>query len=353
MNESAKSKAGTAPSGCEIDHGSDQALSRRLQASAIIARGREVIRVESEALALLEAALDDRFVAACEAIFATRRQLVVTGMGKSGHIGRKVAATFAATGTPAMFIHPAEAAHGDLGMLVTGDVLLVLSNSGNTSELRAILNFSRKSGIPIIGVASGKSSQVIELCDIPLILPKANEACAVNVAPTTSTAMQLALGDALAMTVMDMRGISIVDMRALHPGGSIGLQLTPVGEIMHGADRLPLVNAATKMAEAVSVMTIGCFGLVGVQDDRGNLIGIITDGDLRRHFDVLHTARADQVMTPSPKTIPPEMIAADVLQFLNDTEITATFVLDPPCRDCEARPIGIVHIHDLLRFGLN
>ena len=200
---------------------------------AMISRGREVIRIESEALALLEASLDDRFVAACEAIFATRRQLVVSGMGKSGHIGRKVAATFAATGTPAMFIHPAEAAHGDLGMLVNGDVLLVLSNSGNTSELRAILNFARKSGITIIGVAARKSSQVIELCDIPLILPKANEACAVNVAPTTSTAMQLALGDALAMTVMDMRGIS---MRNHSPRVVPGSTLNPF--IVSGSESL-------------------------------------------------------------------------------------------------------------------
>ena len=319
----------------------------------MLARGREVIRIETEALALLEESLDDRFVEACDAIYATRRQLVVTGMGKSGHIGRKVAATFAATGTPAMFIHPAEAAHGDLGMLVDGDVLLVLSNSGNTAELRAILNFARRTGITIIGVASRKSSQVIDLCDIPLILPKASEACTVNVAPTTSTAMQLALGDALAMTVMDMRGISKIDLRALHPGGSIGLQLTPVGEVMHGADRLPLVSAATKMPEAVSVMTRGCFGLAGVLDENGALIGVITDGDLRRHFAILPTARADQVMTSPPKTIPPEMNAADVLLFLNDTQITATFILDPLSHDGIARPIGIIHIHDLLRFGLN
>jgi arabinose-5-phosphate isomerase len=320
---------------------------------AIIARGREVIRIEGEALAELEGALDETFVAACEAIFNVERQLVVTGMGKSGHISRKVAATFAATGTPAVFIHPAEAAHGDLGMLEEGDVLLVLSNSGNTSELRAILSYARQLKVKIIGVASHSGSLVMDFADIGISLPNLREACAANVAPTTSTTLQLALGDALAMAVMDMRGVSMNRLRSLHPGGSIGLQLTPIAEIMHGARRLPLVKAQADMPDVISKMTSGRFGLAGVIDDTGELIGVITDGDLRRHFAALSTANAFDVMTRSPKTIPADMLAADVLMFLNDNQITAAFVVDRLDTAHPGHPVGIVHIHDLLRFGLN
>lgn len=326
---------------------------RTLDTDFAVARGKEVVRIEAEALALLEDAIDHNFLAACQLIIDTPRQLVVTGMGKSGHIARKIAATFAATGTPAIFVHPGEAAHGDMGMLAKGDALLVLSNSGNTSELRPILNYAHTSGIPIIGVASREASLVIELAEVPLLLPNVREACAVNVAPTTSTTLQLALGDALAMTVMDLRGISKTSLRALHPGGAIGLQLTPVRELMHDAQRLPLVQDTTSMHEAVLVITRGCFGLAGVINAQGALIGVITDGDLRRHFDELHTANAAQVMTPTPKTLSAELPADEALLFLNDAKITAAFILDTPGADGIARPVGIIHIHDLLRFGLN
>lgn len=318
----------------------------------LIARGREVIVAEAEALRQLALLLDATFSEACTAISRVRRQLVVTGMGKSGHIARKVAATFAATGTPAIYIHPSEAGHGDLGMLGAGDVLLVFSNSGNTSELRAILNYARKKEIPIIGVAARPNSLLMELADIPLLLPRVPEACAVNVAPTTSTAMQLALGDALAMTVMDMRGVSKNHLRALHPAGAIGLALAPVSEIMHGADRLPLINQNAGMPEAISVMTSGCFGLAGVTDPSGALVGIITDGDLRRKLGVLATAFAGEVMTPSPKVIPAEMPAGEALVFLNDNKITAAFVVEDAAAGPQV-PLGIIHIHDLLRHGLN
>ena len=324
----------------------------RMSADEMLARGREVVRREADALALLADSLDDNFVAACHAIEQTGRQLVITGMGKSGHIGRKVAATFAATGTPAIFIHPGEAGHGDLGMLAPGDVLLVLSNSGNTAELRAVLHYARKCGIPIIGVASRKNSLVIELADFPLLLPNVREACAANIAPTTSTALQLAMGDALAMTVMDMRGISKNRLRALHPSGSIGLALAPVSEIMHGTDRLPLVQEGAGMPEVISVMTRGCFGMAGVVDQGGRLVGIITDGDLRRRFGVLTTAFAHEVMTRAPKVIPADMPAGEALVFLNDSQITAAFVVEDP-EALPPRPAGIIHIHDLLRHGLN
>lgn len=327
--------------------------SESINRTSIIDRGREVIRIEAEALAELEAGLNGDFTAACEAIFATRRQLVVTGMGKSGHIGRKIAATFAATGTPAVFIHPAEAAHGDLGMLAQGDVLLVFSNSGNTEELRAILNYARDLEVTIIGVAAQGASLLMERADIGIRLPKLREACAANVAPTTSTTLQLALGDALAMAVMDMRGVTQKRLRALHPGGRIGLQLTPIRELMNGEDRLPLVDQDAGMSEVISVMTSGCFGVAGVTDERGSLVGLITDGDLRRHFSTLGLARAREVMTKSPKTVPSDMLAADVLLFLNDNKITTAFVVDRLAPVDQKRPIGIVHIHDLLRFGLN
>jgi arabinose-5-phosphate isomerase len=320
---------------------------------AVLARGREVVQIEREALTLLERSLDDRFVVACQAILETKRQLVVTGMGKSGHIGRKVAATFAATGTPAVFIHPAEASHGDLGMLVRGDVLLVFSNSGNTAELRSILTYARNMGVCIIGVAARAASLLMEQADIPICLPLTREACAANVAPTTSTALQLALGDAMAMAVMDMRGISKSRLRSLHPGGNIGLQLTPITEIMHGRERLPLVAEGAGMPDVISIMTSGRFGLSGVIDGLGNLVGVITDGDLRRHFDSLVTATASEVMTRSPKTLPGDMLAADALMFLNDNKITAAFVIDRFDAAYPMRPVGIVHIHDLLRLGLN
>jgi arabinose-5-phosphate isomerase len=321
-------------------------------AQQIIDRGREVVRIEAQALAALEAALDDRFVAACHAIYNCRRQLVVTGMGKSGLIARKVAATFAATGTPAAFLHPGEAAHGDMGMLGREDVLLVLSNSGNTSELLPVLNFAKASGITVIGAASRDNSPVIELADIALPIPHMREACPVNVAPTTSTTMQLALGDALAMAVMDLRGIDRDHLRTLHPAGSIGLSLTPLGELMHGVDKLPLVQLDTGMPEAISVITSGCFGIAGVIDEAGDMVGIITDGDLRRRFGVLDTARASEVMTGAPKVLPPDIAAGDALAFLNDNQITAAFVVADPAAGAQP-PIGIIHIHDLLRHGLS
>ncbi len=318
----------------------------------VLDRGREVIEAEAGALNQLACHLDGSFSEACAAISRVRRQLVVTGMGKSGHIARKIAATFAATGTPAIYIHPSEAGHGDLGMLDAGDVLLVFSNSGNTAELRTILGYARKKQILIIGVAARQNSLLIDLADVPLLLPRVPEACAVNVAPTTSTTMQLALGDALAMAVMDMRGVSKNHLRALHPAGAIGLALAPVGEIMHRQERLPLVNQHAGMPEAISVMTSGCFGLAGVTDQHGTLVGIITDGDLRRRFGVLNTAFAHEVMTAFPKVIPADMPAGEALVFLNDNKITAAFVVEDPSAGPQV-PLGIIHIHDLLRHGLN
>lgn len=320
---------------------------------SILRRGVEVIRIEAEALQLLAGALDDSFVEACEVIFSSRGRIVVTGMGKSGHIARKWAATMAATGTPAIYVHPAEAAHGDLGMLVSGDVLIVLSNSGNTTELRAFLSYAASIGVTIIGVASRMDSLVMRNSNIRLCFPAAREACPANVAPTTSTTMQLALGDAIAMTLMDMRGFSVDGLKALHPGGSLGLRLTPVREIMHRSSRMPLVDQFAPMRDVVVTMTSMGFGLAGVVDSAGRLIGVITDGDLRRHFEELSTAIAGEVMTPDPKTVASDALAEEALHFLNENKITGAFVIDLNAPVNTNVPVGIVHIHDFVRIGLD
>lgn len=322
-------------------------------ADIILKRGADVVRIEAEALTQLADSLDETFVLACEAILGARGRVVVTGMGKSGHIGRKLAATLAATGTPAIYVHPAEAAHGDLGMLVAEDVLIVISNSGNTAELRAFLKHAALLRVKVIGIASRRDSLVITNSDIGLCLPPAREACPSNIAPTTSTTMQLALGDALAMTVMDMRGFSRDGMKALHPGGSIGLRLTAVGEIMHGKERLPLVNLDTSMKEVIVTMTSRGFGIAGVIDGAGRLVGVITDGDLRRHFDNLAHVCAEQVMTSSPRTLTHDTVAEDALYQLNNAKITSAFVMDAEAEINSRAPIGIVHIHDFLRIGLS
>lgn len=319
---------------------------------SIVRRGAEVVRVEAEALSMLADALGEPFADACEVIYAAKGRVVVTGMGKSGHIGRKWAATMAATGTPAIYVHPAEASHGDLGMLVRGDVLVVISNSGNTGELRAFLRYARNIGVQVIGVASRLDSLVMDNADVRLTFPNAREACPANIAPTTSTTMQLALGDAIAMALMDMRGFSIDGMKALHPGGSLGLRLTPVSELMHGSSRMPLVDDCSPMRDVVVAMTSMGFGLAGVVDRAGRLIGVITDGDLRRHFDDLGTATAEQVMTANPKTVPSTLLAEQALQFLNEHKITGAFVVDPDAAVNTDVPVGIVHIHDFLRIGL-
>jgi arabinose-5-phosphate isomerase len=315
-------------------------------------RGAEVIRIEAEALSRLADSLEDSFVDACEAIIASCGRVVVTGMGKSGHIGRKWAATMSATGTPAIYVHPAEAAHGDLGMLIPGDILVVISNSGNTTELRAFLRYAATIGVTVIGVASGRNSLVMQCADIGIHLPATREACAVNIAPTTSTTMQLALGDAIAMAVMDMRGFTVDGMKVLHPGGSLALRLIPVREIMHGPGRLPLVDQSAPMRDVILTMTSTGFGIAGVTDKAGRLIGVITDGDLRRHFDDLATATAEQVMTPDPKTVTSDVIAEEALLFLNLNKITCAFVMAPNAPVNTKVPVGIVQVHDFLRIGL-
>jgi arabinose-5-phosphate isomerase len=318
----------------------------------ILERGKNVVQTEADALGLLAESMDHTFVQACEAIIATSGRVVITGMGKSGHIGRKWAATMAATGTPAVYVHPAEAAHGDLGMLVPGDILVVLSNSGNTNELRPFLDYARKIQVKVIGIASRAESLVMDNADIKLCFPELREACPANHAPTTSTTCQLALGDAIAMAVMDMRGISEERLKTLHPGGSLGLRLMPVVELMHRGARMPLVEEMTPMREVISTMTSKSFGIAGVTDRAGRLLGVITDGDLRRHFHELGAATAQIVMTRDPKTIPSKALAQEALLFLNENQITCAFVMHGDAPVNRGVPVGIVHVHDFLRIGL-
>lgn len=320
---------------------------------AVTSRGRDVIRTEANALEVLAKSLDDNFAAACKLILASSHHIVVTGMGKSGHIARKVAATFSATGTPAVFLHPAEAAHGDLGVLTRGCTLIVISNSGNTSELGPVLRYARQVDAAIIGIAASARSLVMEEADIRLVLPSLREACPANIAPTTSTAMQLAMGDALAMVVMDMRGLADGHLRSLHPGGAIGLRLTPVRDIMHGAGRLPLIAPGASVPDAILAMTSGGFGIAGVTDEAGNLLGVITDGDLRRHFDELTVAKAGDIMSSAPKTIPVDMVAEEALILLNEEKITAAFVMERRDTATPGKPVGVVHMHDFIRLGLS
>jgi len=303
-----------------------------------------VIRQEATALFELADELNEEFDAAVQTLLATERRVVVTGMGKSGHIGRKISATLAATGTPSFFVHPAEAAHGDLGMLVRGDSLIALSNSGSTPELRSIIAHARNLDIPVISVVSRADSPLARGSDVVLGLPAAEEACPVRIAPTTSTTMMLALGDALAIATMRIRGITRDDLALLHPGGSIGKRLTPVDQLLRSTDPLPLVSPDSRMRDVVLEMTSIGKGVAGVIDEFGHLVGIITDGDLRRGFERIMIAKASDMMTRSPVTIASGTMVEDAYVLLNEAKITVAFVMDA---DDPHRPIGLIHLHDL------
>jgi len=319
---------------------------------AWIASAKRTLTTENEALAKLIAALDGplgiAFGEAVRLIKGASGRVVVTGMGKSGHIGHKIAATLASTGTQAFFVHPAEAGHGDLGMIGRDDVIIMISNSGETAELRAILDYAKRFDVKIIGLTSRAESTLSTLSDVSLCLPDAREACPIGMAPTTSTLLQLAMGDALALALLEDRGFNAAQFKTFHPGGLLGAALTHVREIMHKAPRLPIVAPATPMAEALVIMTQKSLGCLGVVDEAGKLIGILTDGDLRRHMsrDLIDLMIAD-VMTSTPRTITSDMLASEALEYLNSSQITALFVVDD-----ENRPVGLVHVHDLLRQGV-
>ena len=319
------------------------------QTDAFLAVARRVIQTEAEALGLLAQSLDASFARAVELMLLAKGRIIISGMGKSGHIGRKIAATLASTGTPAQFVHPAEASHGDLGMISESDVVLMLSNSGETPELADIIAYTRRFGIPLIGVASRPESTLLKASDVALVLPRAPEACGTGIVPTTSTTMTLALGDALAVALMEHRRFTPEDFREFHPGGKLGAQLSRVSDLMHTGDALPLVTEATPMGDALLTISQKGFGVVGVTDDAGRLAGIVTDGDLRRHMDGLLSHKAAEVMTKSPRTIAPDALAQEAVALMNAKKITCLFVVDPSGSGAAE---GLIHIHDCLRVGL-
>jgi arabinose-5-phosphate isomerase len=316
------------------------------------ASARRALVTETEGMQQLIAAVDgplgDALSQAVELIRNAKGRVVMTGMGKSGHIGRKIAATLASTGTPASFVHPAEASHGDLGMITADDVVLMISNSGESPELRDILTYSRRFSVPLIAITSVPGSTLGKEADVVLTLPRAKEACPNGLAPTTSTLLQLALGDALAMALLEDKGFSAHDFRKFHPGGKLGAQLKHVRDIMHKREELPLGPETMAMSDALILMTQRSYGCFGVLNDNGQLVGIVTDGDLRRHMctDLLKQ-KVGEVMTRAPKTIDPDALTSEALEQLNTLKITSLFAIDG-----EGRPVGLVHIHDLLRIGL-
>jgi len=310
---------------------------------------RRVIHTEAEALTLLEQALNGEFDRAVETILAATGRVIVSGMGKSGHIGHKIAATLASTGTPAHFVHPAEASHGDLGMMAQGDVALVLSNSGETPELADLVAYTRRFRIPLIGVASRADSTLLRQSDVALVLPQAAEACGTGIVPTSSTTMTLALGDALAVALMEHRKFTPEHFRDFHPGGKLGARLSKVRDLMHSGSALPMVGLATPMSETLIEISQKGFGVAGVSDDNGNLAGVITDGDLRRKMTGLLDHTAGEVMTGTPTTIDPDALAEEAVAIMNNRKITCLFVT-PQSGDGPA--LGLLHIHDCLRVGL-
>ncbi len=315
-----------------------------------LAVARAVLRTEANGLQALATGLEDGFTRAVELLAGVTGRVVVSGMGKSGHVGRKVAATLASTGTPALFVHPAEASHGDLGMIVPGDAVLALSNSGETVELADLVAHSRRFGLPLVAITARAESALAKAADVALTLPDAAEACPMGLAPTTSTTMQMALGDALAVALLTRRGFTEADFRQFHPGGRLGTRLQRVRDLMHTDEAVPLALPDTVMDRALLMITEKRFGCLGVVDPAGRLAGIVTDGDLRRAMgpDLLSRQVGD-IMTRSPRTIAPDALAVEALHVMNARErpITTLFAVDP-----DGRPVGILHIHDLLRAGI-
>ncbi|MSP68413.1 MAG: KpsF/GutQ family sugar-phosphate isomerase [Alphaproteobacteria bacterium] len=317
------------------------------EAASELEVGRDVLRQEATGILRLADSLDGRFLQAVEILAAVVGRTVVTGMGKSGHVARKIAATMASTGQPALFVHPGEASHGDLGMITPADAVLALSNSGETAELANIVDYAGRFAIPLIAVVGREGSALAEAARVALVLPQMAEACPMGLAPTTSTTMMLALGDALSVALLRRRGFSAADFSVFHPGGKLGRRLVKVQDIMHRGAAMPLAPEGTPMGQALITMTEKAFGCVGVVDAAGHLIGIVTDGDLRRHMAPgLLALPVEAVMTGRPLTIRPGALAAEALHLLNARRITALFAVEDRC------PVGVFNVHDCLRAGV-
>jgi arabinose-5-phosphate isomerase len=319
--------------------------------SELVRSALRTLETEATGIAALSAAIGDglggSFIAAVEKIRSAAGRVIVTGMGKSGHVGRKIAATFASTGTPAYFVHPGEASHGDLGVISRDDVIIALSWSGETVELKDLIDYAKRFRVALIAVTASDESTLAKAADVALILPAAREACPLGLAPTTSTLMQLAFGDALAVALFESRGFTALDFKALHPGGKLGASLTFVRDIMHAGNEVPLVLQGTRMSDAIVEMSAKGFGCVGIVNAAGMLEGIITDGDLRRHMrEDLLSRRVEEVMTRTPKTVRPDQLAGEALGIMNAVKVGALFVVD------KGKPIGLLRVHNLLRIGV-
>ena len=318
-----------------------------------LAAARRVLSLASDGLAALSSSLGGEFAGAIDLILAASGRVIVSGMGKSGHVARKIAATLSSTGTPAYFVHPAEASHGDMGAVTRQDVLLLLSWGGETAELSDLITYAKRHRIPIIALGGNPDSTLIKAADVALVLPRAPEACPMGMAPTTSTTMMLVLGDALAVALMERRGFSADQYRDFHPGGSLGRMLIRVSDIMHTGEELPLIKPDAPMREVIAKMAsaFGFAGVAGVVDGKGTLVGIITDGDVRRHLERdLLDRKAREVMTANPKTIRADLLAAEALTFMNTAKVTSLFVVDAKAKF--KKPVGLLTVHDCLRAGL-
>ncbi|MEM9629690.1 MAG: KpsF/GutQ family sugar-phosphate isomerase [Pseudomonadota bacterium] len=319
-------------------------------ASKWLVSAERTLETEIAGLSAVRAALKDGlgspFQQTCELIEKSRGRVIITGIGKSGHIGTKIAASLASTGTPSFFVHASEASHGDLGMITEHDVVLALSWSGETQELASIVNYSRRFKVPLVAITSRLDSTLGKAADIVLKLPSVVEACPHGLAPTSSALAQLAIGDALAVALLEGRGFTAQDFQVFHPGGRLGASLKSAKDIMHSGERMPLVPLTAPMSEGIVLMTQRGFGVLGVVDELKQLIGVITDGDLRRHVSSnLLEKTASEIMTPSPKTVSPDTLSASILELVNSLSITSVFVIE------DGHPVGIVHLHDLLRIG--
>jgi arabinose-5-phosphate isomerase len=315
--------------------------------------GTRVLSQEADALSALASSLDQSFIDAVETLLEVKGRVIVSGLGKSGHIARKIAATLASTGTPSQHVHPSEASHGDLGMITRQDVVIMLSNSGENRELSDLIAHTRLGGIKLIGISSRPSSTLIVASDIGLILPEAAEACPMGMAPTTSSTMMLALGDALAVALMERRGFSKDDYRVLHPGGQLGKSLVRVESVMHGPDEMPLIKGDATMKEMLAELVSKRFGCVGITENSGGLIGIFTDGDLGRNLDDgLMNKSAFEVMTKNPFTIGADALVVEAIAMMEEKKISCLFVVAPGDRQDAPAPIGILHMHDCISAGI-
>jgi len=313
----------------------------------VAAVARRVIEVEAQALAAFADRMPADTTAAVDLILSRKGRLIVSGIGKSGHIGRKIAATMASTGTPSFFVHPAEASHGDLGMVTPDDTCLLISNSGETAELGDIIAHCVRFKVPILGISKQADSTLMRAATCRLTLPDLPEACSIGMAPTTSTTLTLALGDALAVALMEARSFKPEHFRTYHPGGKLGARLAKVAQLMHGESSLPLVSESQPMDEVIVVMTSRGFGVAGMVDEAGFITGVISDGDLRRNMSGLLTRRASDVATRNPRTVKVGTLAAEALAIMNEFKIGALFAVDD-----DGRPVGILHVHDCLRAGV-